>query len=225
MVAIAGGTLTMGSNDDPTEKPIHKVAIPAFALSRYELTVADWAACASAGGCSYKPPISDLDPARTPMTNLSFTDATEYVAWLRKQTGKPYRLPSEAEWEYAARAGSNTRYSWGDQVGSGRADCEGCGGAHDARQPQPVDTFVANPLGLFGMAGGVAEWVEDCRHVTYQGAPEDGSPWLMPNCMQHVLRGGSWKSGPRDVTVSSRNFYDASVRYLANGMRVALGAK
>jgi formylglycine-generating enzyme required for sulfatase activity len=212
----------MGSGDDPTERPVHKVAIAAFRLATHELTLAEWTACAAAGGCSYKPPPVDTDPARTPMTNLSFTDATEYVAWLRKETGKVYRLPSEAEWEYAARAGMATRYPWGDQVGTGQADCDGCGGAHDRRRPEPVDDFPPNRFGLSGMAGGVAEWVEDCWHASYQGAPREGSPWRTPNCMSHVLRGGSWMSGPKDITVSSRNFYDTTVRYPAHGMRVAL---
>ena len=173
----------MGSGDDPTERPVHKVAIAVFRLATHELTLAEWTACAAAGGCSYKPPPVDTDPARTPMTNLSFTDATEYVAWLRKETGKVYRLPSEAEWEYAARAGMATRYPWGDQVGTGQADCDGCGGAHDRRRPEPVDDFPPNRFGLSGMAGGVAEWVEDCWHASYQGAPREGSPWRTPNCI------------------------------------------
>ncbi|MBV9654077.1 MAG: SUMF1/EgtB/PvdO family nonheme iron enzyme [Acetobacteraceae bacterium] len=222
LVAVPAGTLTMGSGDDPTEKPVHKVAIPAFLLAKYEVSVAEWAACVDAGACSYKPPPPiDSDPARTPITNLSFADATEYVAWLRKETGKPYRLPSEAEWEYAARAGATTRYAWGDQVGTGHADCEGCGGAHDRRHPQPVDAFPPNRFGLSGMGGAVAEWVEDCWHSSYQGAPRDAFPWRTPNCMSHVLRGGAWTSGPKDITVSSRNYYDTSVRYPANGVRVA----
>ena len=222
MVPIPGGSFAMGSNLDASERPIRRVAMPAFALGKFVVTAAEWGACAAAGGCAYKPAQAETDPEHRPMTNLSWDDAAQYVQWLRQTTGKPYRLPSEAEWEYAARAGSTTRYSWGDQVGTGQADCEGCGGPHNPRAPANVSAFSANAWGLFGMQGGVAQWVDDCWHSTYQGAPSDGSAWRTPNCPRHVLRGGSWKNPPPDVTVSGRNFYDSGVRYLANGMRVAL---
>lgn len=222
MVPVPGGSFTMGSSGDASELPKHRVAIAPFALGTFAVTAAEWDACAAAGGCSYKPAQAEGNAERRPMMNLSWNDATEYVQWLRKVTGKPYRLPSEAEWEYAARAGTATRYGWGEQLGSGKADCDGCGGPHDARSPADVAAFPANAWGLFGMEGGVAQWVEDCWHVSYKGAPADGAPWRSPNCARHVLRGGSWKNPPADITVSSRNFYDTSVRYLANGVRVAL---
>ena len=222
MVPIPGGSFAMGSNLDASERPVRRVAMPAFALGKFVVTAAEWGACAAAGGCAYKPAQAETDPGRRPMTNLSWDDAAQYVQWLRQTTGKPYRLPTEAEWEYAARAGSTTRYSWGDQAGTGQADCEGCGSPHNPRAPADVSAFPANAWGLFGMQGSVAQWVEDCWHSTYQGAPSDGSAWRTPNCPRHVLRGGSWKNPPSDITVSGRNFYDSGVRYLANGMRVAL---
>ncbi|MBV8575730.1 MAG: SUMF1/EgtB/PvdO family nonheme iron enzyme [Acetobacteraceae bacterium] len=223
MVPLPGGSFVMGSRADPSERPEHRVTVPPFALGKFKVTVAEWNACAADGGCEYKPPTEDNAEDR-PAMNLSWEDASQYVQWLRKVTGKPYRLPTEAEWEYAARAGTRTRYSWGDQVGTGNADCEGCGGPREARSPTKLGAFPANPWGLFGMEGGIAEWVEDCWHASYKGAPADGSAWRSSKCSSNVLRGGSWESPPADITVSSRNFYDPTVRYPANGMRVALGS-
>ncbi|HJS85015.1 MAG TPA: SUMF1/EgtB/PvdO family nonheme iron enzyme, partial [Acetobacteraceae bacterium] len=105
MAPLPGGVFIMGSNEDPTERPMHRVSVPPVALGEYVVTEAEWGACAEAGGCAYRPPLDEAAAERRPMANLSWTDAGQYVAWLRKTTGKPYRLPSEAEWEYAARAG------------------------------------------------------------------------------------------------------------------------
>jgi formylglycine-generating enzyme required for sulfatase activity len=221
MTPLPGGSFVMGSNDDGTEKPPHQVTVKPFAVSRFMVTVAEWNACGQAGACSYKVPAVPT-PDRRPMTNLSWNDAAQYVQWLAKQTGKPYRLLSESEWEYAARAGTKTRYFWGDQPAIGKANCRGCDNQHDPLRPADVGIFPANSFGLFDMEGGVAEWVDDCWHVTYQGAPADGSPWRTPNCSRHVLRGGSWNNPPSDISVSTRNFYDTDVRYVANGLRVAL---
>lgn len=221
MLPVPAGAFAMGSNDDPTERPVHRVTVRAFALGKYELTAAEWDACASAGACSYHPPLPDR-PSEQPASNLSWDDAAQYLQWLRKLTGKPYRFPSEAEWEYAARGGTVTRFAWGNQPGDGHANCTGCGGAQDPRHPAAVGAFPPNPWGFYAMEGGVAEWVEDCWRPHYQGAPNDGLPWHTTVCPQRVLRGGSWKNPVTDVTVSSRNFYDTDVRYPANGLRVAL---
>jgi formylglycine-generating enzyme required for sulfatase activity len=156
------------------------------------------------------------------MMNASWNDAAQYIQWLRRVTGKPYRLPSEAEWEYAARAGTVTPYPWGREIGVAKANCNRCGGSYDPSLPAAVGSFPPNPWSLHDMLGGVAEWVGDCWHKNYDGAPVNGSAWQAPRCSQRVLRGGSWKNPPKDLTVSSRNFYDASVRYIANGLRVAL---
>jgi formylglycine-generating enzyme required for sulfatase activity len=226
MKTLPGGVFIMGSNEDPTERPMHRVSVPPVALGEYVVTEAEWDACAQAGGCAYKPPHEEAATGRRPMANLSWTDAQQYAGWLRQRTGKPYRLPSEAEWEYAARAGSTARFgALGDQVGVGRVNCDGCGGSHDPHRPADVDAFPPNPWGLYAMLGGVAEWVEDCWHATYQGAPANGSAWVGGSCERRVLRGGSWKNPPSDVTVSARNFYDASVRYVANGVRIALSLR
>jgi formylglycine-generating enzyme required for sulfatase activity len=225
MVPLPGGVFTMGSNDDPTERPMHRVSVPPAALGKFVVTEAEWDACAEAGGCAYKPPHEADAAGRRPMTNLSWVDAGQYVSWLRKTTGKPYRLPSEAEWEYAARAGGTARFGFGDQVGLGRVNCNGCGGPYDPHRPANVDAFPPNPWGFYGLLGGVAEWVDDCWHPNYQGAPTNASAWLGGKCERRVLRGGSWKNPPSDVTVSARNFYDAGVRYIANGVRVALSPR
>jgi formylglycine-generating enzyme required for sulfatase activity len=219
MVVVRGGSFNMGSNADPSERPPHHVSIAPFALGKFVVTESEWAACVAGSGCRYKGEGNSPD---MPMHNLSWSDATQFAQWLRSMTGKPYRLPSEAEWEYAARAGTATRYPWGEAVGIGKADCTGCGGRLDGKGPVAVTAFPANPWGVFGMLGGVAEWTEDCWHLSYAGAPSDGSAWSAPRCPAHVLRGGSWMNPPSDITVSSRNFYDTDVRYEANGLRVAL---
>ena len=157
----------------------------------------------------------------TPLHNVSWDDAQQYIAWLSKMTGRGYRLPSEAEWEYAARAGTTTRYWWGDQLGIGLANCAECGGIQDGRGPMPVDAFQPNAFGLYGMLGGVAQWVQDCWVPTYQGAPNDGSARESRGCIRRVLRGGSFRSGREEILPVARNFYDAPVRYPANGFRVA----
>jgi formylglycine-generating enzyme required for sulfatase activity len=221
MIALPAGTFQMGSNADPTERPAHRVRLSAFAIGKDEVTQGEWSACVAAGGCAYTPRQPD-GRDRLPIMNVSWDDATQYVQWLRKLTGKPYRLASEAEWEYAARAGTTTPYPWGSEVGVAKANCNGCGGAYDSRLPAVVGSFPPNPWGLYDMLGGVAEWVEDCWFKTYEGAPPDGAARVAPRCAQRVLRGGAWKSPATNVTVSTRNFYDASVRYSANGLRVAL---
>jgi formylglycine-generating enzyme required for sulfatase activity len=222
MVPLQAGSFEMGSNEDPTEHPPHRVRIRPFAIGKFEVTAAEWQACVIGGGCTYRPPPVDGPAERRPIQNLSWTDATEYVHWLQQATGKPYRLPSEAEWEYAAAAGTASRFGWGEQPGINHADCKGCGAAHDDIRPADTDALAPNAWGLYAMEGGVAEWVDDCWHLSYQGAPADGEAWRTPNCTRHVLRGGSWMNPPSDITVRVRNFYDTGVRYEANGLRVAL---
>jgi formylglycine-generating enzyme required for sulfatase activity len=195
--------------------------VAGFALGAYEVTQREWKACVAAGACSDKPRVG-VPNDRLPMMDLSWDDATKYVQWLRSLTGKPYRLSSEAEWEYAARAGATTPYPWGKEIGVARANCSGCGGTYDPKLPAAVGSFPPNAWGLHDMQGGVAEWTEDCWHKNYEGAPANGSAWQSRRCTERVLRGGSWKNPPSDLTVSSRNFYDGSVRYVANGLRVAV---
>jgi formylglycine-generating enzyme required for sulfatase activity len=207
----------MGSNEDPSEAPIHQVKVSPFALGRYPVTVGEWRQCVAAKACRLVLEGDNAAPAR----NVSWDDAQQYTAWLSSSTGQTYRLPSEAEWEYAARAGTNSRYWWGEKVAPKMANCKGCGEPYDPRQPVNVGSFPANPLGLYDLTGGVAQWVDDCWHPNYQGAPSDGSAWSDPNCREHVLRGGSWRSDASYVRSASRGYYDSGVRYPAHGFRVA----
>jgi len=220
MTALRGGSFTMGSNDDITEKPVHQVTIKPFLISKYPISVREWNECAAAKACVLM--ATGKDDA--PVTNISWTDTKQFVAWLAATTRKAYRLPSEAEWEYAARGGTQTKYWWGDQMESGIANCKNCSEVAAAEQPVKVGSFKPNPFGLYDMGGGVDQWVEDCWHKNYQGAPPDGSPWVEADCVAHVIRSGSWKNDARYVRPANRDSYDTNVRYPTHGFRVALSA-
>ena len=206
---------------DPSATPAHHVVLKAFALGQYPVTVAEWNACRGDGGCGPPPRMAPETKDDTPIHNVSWDDTQTFITWLSHRAGHAYRLPTEAEWEYAARAGTTTRYWWGDQPGTALANCAGCGGTQDPRAPLPVATFQPNPFGLYGMLGGVAQWVQDCWLPNYHNAPGDGSARESPNCMQRVLRGGSFRADLEDIMPTARGYYDAPVRYLANGFRVA----
>jgi formylglycine-generating enzyme required for sulfatase activity len=152
--------------------------------------------------------------------NVNWDDAQHFVAWLWRITGKPYRLLSEAEWEYAARAGSTTAYYWGDAIGKGNANCIACGSRWDNRQTAPVGSFTANPFGLHEMHGNVWEWVEDCWHDGYTGAPSDGSAWISGDSEYRVLRGGSWFNIPQGLRSAYRYKYSSANRFHLIGLRV-----
>jgi formylglycine-generating enzyme required for sulfatase activity/class 3 adenylate cyclase len=218
MYLLRGGSFTMGSNDDVTEKPPHQVTIKPFAISQYPITVREWNECAAAKACAFVATGND----DAPITNVSWADARQFVAWLAGATRKAYRLPSEAEWEYAARGGTQTKYWWGDQFLSGMANCKNCADIAAVEQPIKVGSFRPNPFGLYDMGGGVDQWVEDCWHKNYQGAPSDGSAWVEGDCASHVIRSGSWKNDARYARPANRDSYDTNVRYQTHGMRVAL---
>lgn len=225
LIAITPGSFTMGSNnDDPAEKPPHKVSIGhAYAIGKNEVTVEQWNACADAGACTRIAPDGETGgapAANAPMRNVSWDDAQVYVKWLSKTGGKPYRLPTEAEWEYAARGGTQTIYWWGDQMKKGNADCKDCGEPYRADAPTPVGSFPANPYGLHDMNGSVWEWVADCWHSSYKNAPADGRAWDEPSCSVRVIRGGSWREGASYMQSATRFKYSASVRQSQNGFRV-----
>ena len=156
------------------------------------------------------------------MMNVDWNHAQTYAMWLSEKTGKMYRLLSEAEWEYVARAGSGTwKYSWGNEIGRNRANCEGCGSRWDGKQTAPVGSFGANGFGLHDVHGNVWEWVEDCWNGTYAGAPTDGSAWEQGDCNLRVLRGGSWNYEPRDFRSAVRGWNSAGYRSYSFGFRVA----
>jgi formylglycine-generating enzyme required for sulfatase activity len=221
MVRIPAGSFMMGlGSHDAESMPAHKVEIHAFAMGEAPITVLEWKACMAAKGCNFLPRMRVAED-RTPVHNLSWEDLGQYVKWLYTTTGHVYRLPSEAEWEYAARGGTTTRFWWGDSVGMSLANCTDCGGAQDAYGPLPVDALPPNPFGLLDMLGGVAEWTADCWFPNYRGAPADATPREAKSCEKRVLRGGSFRSPHDEIAAAFRSNYDAPVRYLVNGFRVA----
>jgi formylglycine-generating enzyme required for sulfatase activity len=159
-----------------------------------------------------------------PAISMTQHAANKYAEWLSAKTGQFYRLPTEAEWEYAARAGTETAFWWGRALVKGNANCEDCGDGPQ-RKTLPVQSFRPNGFGLFDVAGNVAEWVEDCWNDTYRGAPANGTAWTTGQCAQRGLRGGSFASRSTFVRSSARFRYDQDVRYYANGFRVARDLK
>lgn len=226
LVSLPGGTFSMGNNtSDPSEKPAHQVTIDApFAIGRYEVSVQQWNACAAAGACQKIAVPVGASP-NAPMRDVSWDDAQQYVKWLGAISGKPYRLPTEAEWEFAARGGTTTRYWWGEQMAQGKANCKECGKPWTEDAPANVGSFAANPYGLYDTSGGVWEWVADCWHNNYKGAPANARAWDEPDCRVRVIRGGSWREGASYMVTSTRFKYDASVRHSQNGFRVARSLK
>jgi len=221
MVVIPSGDFQMGSNETPYEKPAHKVTIAKpFVIGRREVTFAEWDQCVAGGGCKPQPDDHGWGRGTTPVLDVSWDDARAFVAWLSRLTGKRYRLPSEAEWEYAARAGTKTPFWWGQAVGQKNANCEDCENP-PARRAMAGGSYRPNGFGLYDTAGNVAEWVEDCWNESYRNAPADGSAWTQGQCQQRVLRGGSFASRSNVIHSSSRFRYDKDVRYYANGFRVA----
>jgi formylglycine-generating enzyme required for sulfatase activity len=222
LVLIPAGAFSMGSTElFPFEGPVHQVTIrKSFYMGQREVTLGEWDACVADDGCSYSPPHhSSAARELLPATNLDWNDAQQYVAWLTKKTGKTYRLPSESEWEYAARAGGATTYPWGWTMEKNRANCSGCNDQPN-NNPVPTGSYPPNSFGLYDMAGNAAEWVEDCWNDSYKSSPTDGSAWTKPQCQERVLRGGSFNNDPRYLRSASRFKYDFDVRYYANGFRV-----
>lgn len=237
MVALPGGTFVMGSPEseagrDSDEGPQHAVTIKPFAIGKHEVTFDEWDACVAAGGCNaYRPDDAGWGRGRRPVINVSWNGAQGYVDWLAKATGKPYRLPTEAEWEYAARAGTTTPFALPppegsiDIAGKGLANCDGCGSAWDNKSTAPVGSFPANAWGLHDLHGNVREWIEDVWHASYQDAPVDGSAWTggegIISSRFRVLRGGSWDDGPGGLRSANRFGILPEYRGSSLGFRVA----
>lgn len=227
------------------EGPQHRVAIRAFALGKFDVTTAEFLAflrdtayqpapCNAtltlgwhSAGKGHAYPRSDAEPPTWPATCVGWKDALAYIDWLNAKAraanpslahrSGPYRLPSEAEWEYAARGGTTTSRWWGNAIGTNNANCNGCGSKADDRVLTDVDGFEANPFGLYGMLGNAWQWTADCWHKSYVGAPGDGRPWLGDDCGKHVLRGGSFdnvpifvRSAARSASGGDANAYDYS---------------
>jgi formylglycine-generating enzyme required for sulfatase activity/poly(3-hydroxybutyrate) depolymerase/TPR repeat protein len=199
-----------------------------FVVGRFSVTFEEWDACVSDGGCNkYRPADQGWGRGRQPVINISWNDAKIYVAWLSRKTGKTYRLLSEAEREYAARAGTTTRFWWGDTVSISQANFNGgslfpsVSGGGSPQKALPVDSFSPNPWGLYQMHGNSYDWVEDCYHDSYNGAPSDGSAWTAESCDQRVVRGGAWSSHPFILRSTYRNSVAPDHRTTNVGVRVA----
>jgi formylglycine-generating enzyme required for sulfatase activity len=225
MTVIPPGDFLMGSPDGEAgrtgnEGPQHKVTIAKpFAVSIFDVTFDEWDACVSVGGCAA---VSDSGFGRgnMPVTNITWNDAKAYVTWLSTMTGKAYRLPTEAEWEYLARAGTTTTYYWGNELGKGNANCTVCGTQWDAKSPSPAGSFKPNPFGLYDVTGDVWQWLEDCFHNSYRGAPADGSAWTTGECILRTDRGGSWISNASNLRIAFRGSYAPGSRNYSLGLRV-----
>ena len=216
-----------------SEGPQHEVAIKAFALGKYDVTSEQFLTFLKETGYQPRPCSTILDmkwkspghgvaysplngePLRWPAVCLDWHDAEKYIAWLNDKVriAHPtldhakgaYRLPTEAEWEYAARAGTTTARWWGNDIGVGKANCNGCGSKWDNRLFADVDSFAPNAFGLYGMLGNAWQWTADCWHPNYMGAPRDGSAWTEEACDKYVIRGGSWSNLPNFVRSAARS--------------------
>jgi formylglycine-generating enzyme required for sulfatase activity/serine/threonine protein phosphatase PrpC len=222
MVALPGGEFRMGGTGafGADETPRHLVRVRPFAMSVYEVTFADYDRFAEATG-RRKPSSNGLDRKTTPVFNVSWDNALAYAKWLSKQTGRKYRLPSEAEWEYAARAGATSSYWWGTDKGKGMAHCFDCGTELNTSRPARVGSYPPNPFGLYDTAGNLYEWVHDCYHRNYQGAPDDGSVWEGGDCSVRVVRGGAYRSPATSMRVENREKFPSNKGQYNVGIRLA----
>ncbi|NJD05923.1 MAG: formylglycine-generating enzyme family protein, partial [Methylococcaceae bacterium] len=224
-IALCPGSFMMGAEDGTRgQSPRHYVRIAAFAIGRDEVTFDEYDAFARATHRD-SPGDGGWGRGRRPVINVSWDDAQAYAQWLSRQTGKRYRLPTEAEWEYAARAGTRTEYWWGNDIrqdGKAWANCDGCGSERDNRQTAPVGSFPPNAFGLDDTAGNVWEWVQDCYHDDYRGAPGDGRAWESgTDCGRRVIRGGSWYHVPVLLRSASRDWSYPFSRTIHLGFRLA----
>jgi formylglycine-generating enzyme required for sulfatase activity len=245
MVVIPPGRFEMGASErekigaserekkDESEFPRHTVTIDyPFAVSRYQVTFREWDACFARSGCDYSPGDQNWGRSRQPILNVDWFHAKQYTDWLSKETGKPYMLLSEAEYEYAARARSETLFPWGNEIGINNANCDGCGSPWDDKRTAPAGSFNPNAFGLYEMIGNLYSWVDDCWHETYDGRPPtDGSSWTTA-CSEvavatsattkrySVVRGGSYISYPRNLRSAARRGYSPQYTVSYIGFRV-----
>ncbi|EIC20695.1 SUMF1/EgtB/PvdO family nonheme iron enzyme [Thiorhodovibrio frisius] len=234
MVRIPAGRFLMGCQPGEAEcsdyeKPAHQVSVPAFELGKTEVTFADWDACVADGGCKHEPEDEGWGRDDRPVINVSWDDAQDYLRWLNRKTGQAYRLPTEAKWEYAARAGTTTAFSTGRCISTRQANYDGNSDYNDCgaktgvylQKTQPVGSYPSNPWGLADMHGNVWEWTQDCWNDSYRGAPTNGAAWNRGNCARRALRGGSWDNVPRNLRSGYRNWNDTGYRNYSLGFRVA----
>lgn len=223
MVKIPAGSFQMGSTVYSDEQPMHRVTIASFYMQAHEVTWAQYQPCIDAGVCVNNDSAGGdkgWGKGNRPVIEVSWKDVQLYINWLKDQGVGTFRLPSEAEWEYAARAGSTTKYSWGKSIGNDRANCHSCGSQWDDTKTAPVKSFSPNAFGLYDMHGNVWEWVQDCWKNNYSGAPINGSASKGGDCSQRVLRGGSWYDLSSTLSSANRFVSTSSTRNYIVGFRL-----
>jgi len=222
MAVIPQGSFRMGSPSTSTEfdeRPAHDVKVNGFAMSRYEVTVADYTRYLQNTGRDGKSTVTGLK-ARQPVAKVSWDDAVKYARWLSAQTGKKYRLPTEAEWEYAALATGTDLYTWGDKLGKNNANCFDCGSKWDSTSSAAVGSFAANTFGLHDMLGNLMEWVQDCKNRSYRGAPRTARAWLRGDCSKRMARGGSYETPGGSLRIKRRRSLPTTTRLETMGIRL-----
>ena len=222
MVRIPAGSFKMGSNKYSSEKPIHQVSVSAFSIGKYEVTFAEYDKFANATGKS-KPSDQGWGRGNRPVINVSWKDAVAYAKWLSKQTGHSYRLPTEAEWEYAARAGTTTKYWWGNDIGSNKANCSNSSCGDSFKYTAPVGSFAANPFGIYDTVGNVWEWCSDIYSSDYySNSPRSNptGPGGGETGQDRVQRGGAWYYSAQSARTAVRDYYSPDDRYYDLGFRL-----
>ncbi|MFT3929329.1 MAG: formylglycine-generating enzyme family protein [Spongiibacteraceae bacterium] len=218
MVKIPAGSFKMGADGD---KAVHEQSITAFALAKHLVTRAEFEQFITEtnydAGKGWRKPLFKQTP-NDPVINVSMTTALAYIEWLNKKSGEKYRLPTEAEWEYAARAGTKTNYFWGDDIGKNNANCDGCGSEWDSDSTAPVGSFAANPWGLFDMGGNAAQWTQDCFFEDEEDAKKFAETGV---CKLRVIRGGGWNDSTKAVRVHAREGNLPDFGYMNVGLRLA----
>ena len=223
MIQVPGGEFRMGGASGiiaADEVPRHMVTIGSFMVSVYEITYAEYDRFAKATKRKL-PNSSGWDRKIHPVNNVSWNDALAYTRWLSKQTGKNYRLLSESEWEYAARAGTTKSFWWGSSAGSSNAHCFDCKSDYSTSKPAKIGTYKPNQFGLYDTAGNLFEWVHDCYHRNYKDAPVDGSVWEGGDCEVRVARGGAYRSPASSMRVENREKFPSDRGQYNVGFRLA----
>lgn len=233
LVSIPAGSFLMGCQPDERgcwddERPAREVRIAAFDIGAREVTFAEWDACVADGACTHEPDDQGWGRGERPVLDVSITDIRAYLDWLSRRTGHAYRLPSEAEWEYAARAHSTGPYYTGTCIQTNQANFDGRDVSADCADPAArflgqtatVKSYPPNRFELYDMLGNVAEWTADCWHPNYEDAPTTGIPWMRGDCTRHVVRGGSWRDGARHLRSAWRDPRPVAQRSNEVGFRV-----
>ena len=209
IVRMEPGVLTPDVTDDDLAIPV--MLRKRIAIAVRETTYDEWALCVAAGACTERPD-NGWGKGKRPVINVSWNDARTYARWMSEKTGLAYRLPTETEWEYAARGGTSTPYWWGEKFDRARVA---------TNAPSAVGSYAANAFGLYDVLGNAREWVADCYVNNYVNAPTDGAPVRDGDCGKRVIRGGAWSSAPADMRVANRSRIDTGVSARYMGFRTA----